>query len=80
MKFFRNKKAVNDASKIDFLVKKSFFSLNGQYLYITNVTRKLYSLEIGLKLIHFKQIFLNNGKNIWKSFTIVQITNERALK
>ena len=60
MKIFMGQKAFNEVSKTSLHLNKiKIFSLNGQYLYITKVTRSLYSFEIRPKLENFVAVFLN---------------------
>ena len=61
------------ASKSGFLFIRInlFFSLYGRYLFTTNVTRSLHSLEIGQNLKNFNQSLQH-----WKS--VLEVTTEKA--
>ena len=66
----------NEASQTGFLLSKTkFSSLNDKYLYLTNVARSLYSLEIILKLKNFKPVILTTGNFFW--IFVVRITIEK---
>ena len=77
MNFFMDKKAINEAPKIDtFFSKINFFQPKWLVFRYSEQYSINYLLEIGLKLKKVKPVFLNTGKN----FRSIETSFESRLK